>query len=384
MINWNFNKNGVLPIGLDIGRHSIKAIQLRVDNEKISVIDAEKVFIGPDVSDDWGQRREFIVSSIKEILAYGNFMGKKVVSCLSNDQLKMTSLRLTQTEDESIENALKKEVAERFGLDEENDIVNYIVAGDVRQGDERKKEYIVFAVADKTIKDHIKMLNDAGVVPVGIDAIPFALFRSFRRSRRREEDDNNTAVFVDIGSRYTTVVFGRNGEISFVKQIPVGIKRFDSELSSRLEVELDDASRLRRALRLEQNGNPEKNEQENSATIANCLDSATKQIMVDAITNVSEELVREISLCFRYYTVTFRGKQVKQAVFAGGGAYENLLIDVLKRQLSVDIEVAHPLRGFNLTAVDFDSDRRKDFLCEWTVAVGAGLKKLNLQSSILG
>jgi Tfp pilus assembly PilM family ATPase len=68
---------------------------------------------------------------------------------------------------------------------------------------------------------------------------------------------------------------------------------------------------------------------------------------------------------------------VERAVFAGGGAYEDILLNVLRRQLTVEIEVAQPLRGFDLssgrTNLNFDSDRR-GFLCEWAVVVGLGLK----------
>jgi len=52
----------------------------------------------------------------------------------------------------------------------------------------------------------------------------------------------------------------------------------------------------------------------------------------------------------------------------------------LKRQLTVEIEVAQPLRGFDLsskrTSLNFGGDRR-DLLCEWAVAVGLGLKGRN-------
>jgi type IV pilus assembly protein PilM len=87
-------------------------------------------------------------------------------------------------------------------------------------------------------------------------------------------------------------------------------------------------------------------------------------------------LAREISLCFRYYTVTFRGKRVERAVFSGGEAYERILLNVLKRQLAVEIEMAQPLRGFDMTSLNFDSDRR-GLLCEWAVVVGLGLKGWN-------
>jgi Tfp pilus assembly PilM family ATPase len=111
----------------------------------------------------------------------------------------------------------------------------------------------------------------------------------------------------------------------------------------------------------------------NKGTALGTLDASTRQVMVDAISVISEQLAREISLCFRYYTVTFRGKKVERAVISGGGAYERILLDVLKRQLAVEVELAQPLRGFDMMSLNFDSDRRS-CLCEWAVAVGLGLK----------
>jgi type IV pilus assembly protein PilM len=94
--------------------------------------------------------------------------------------------------------------------------------------------------------------------------------------------------------------------------------------------------------------------------------------MVDAIGAAAEELAKEISLCLRYYTVTFRGKLVERAVFSGGEAYERILLNVLRRHLTAKVEVAQPLKGLDISNVNFDNNRR--LLCEWAVAVGLGLK----------
>jgi type IV pilus assembly protein PilM len=110
-------------------------------------------------------------------------------------------------------------------------------------------------------------------------------------------------------------------------------------------------------------------------------------MIIDAATSVAEDLAREISLCLRYYTVTFRGARVERAIFAGGGAYEDVLIDVLRRQLVVEIEVAEPLRGFDLSSkrasLNFRADRR-GMLCEWAVAVGLSLKGWNRKPQTAG
>jgi type IV pilus assembly protein PilM len=422
MIDWKFKTRGVCPIGLDIGHSSVKMIQLAVSGGYRSVVAAAKADIDPALNGDKEAKRIFVVSAVKRMLANGGFRGRKVVSCLPNDSLRISSLRLGQTGTGKIEQAVKKEMQPRFGLDPDKDVVDYIVAGDVRHGDEIRSELILLAADSETVKDHIDMLTEAGLRPVAVDTIPCALFRGFERSLQRQEDKKQTTVFVDVGSRSTTVVFGRAGEISFIKQVPIGSERFNQEVAAKLGVDTSGAQTLRRALRAERlavvsswgltcdktdGDNQAQQEQDGAPALAlpqtwaedsfgvdsekpcdflqkqeqgfdgtrQRLDTSTRQAVVDAISAVAEELAKEISLCFRYCTVTFRGKRVERAVFAGGGAYEDILLNVLRRQLTVEIEVAQPLKGFDLMNVDFRGDRR-GLLCEWAVAVGLSLKGL--------
>ena len=387
MISWKLKTRSLRPIGLDIGHNSIKMIQLATNEGQISVIAADKVRMDHGVNGDGSERRNFVVSAIKQILERGSFRGRDVISCLPSERLKITSLRLAETDSSEVEQSLKKEASLRFGMDPDKDSIDYILAGSVRQGDEIKNEMILFAADNETIKTHIEMLEEAQLRPAAIDTVPCALFRSFERTLRRQEDKEHTVVFVDVGSRFTTVVFGRGGEISFIKQIPIGGEKFNREIAAKLAVSIKEAETLRKALRAERGlsaalvtaeravaGQLDSEEQ---AGDGRQLDATTRQVMVDVLSTIAEELAREISLCFRYYTVTFRGKRVERAVFTGGEAYESILINVLKRQLAVEVEVAQPLKGFDLssekTNINFDSDRR-GLLCEWAVAVGLGLK----------
>jgi type IV pilus assembly protein PilM len=375
MVSWGLKIRGQQPIGLDIGHNSIRMIQLSIDDEQISVIAADETHIDAGVNGDEQARRSFVISAIKRMLANGSYHGRNVVSCLPNGKLRITSLRLAESERYDIEQALRREVTQRFGLDPDKDAMDYVVAGSVRQGDEVKNELILFATDNETIKSHIEMLEETELIPVAIDTIPCALFRSFERSLRRQEDRERTSVFVDVGSRFTTVVFGRGGEISFVKQISIGGQDFTHEIAAKLGVSVSETEMLREALRADsdlfsgKSGLAEQTPAENRQNV----DTSTRQVMIDAVSAVAEGLAKEVSLCLRYYTVTFRGKRFERAVFAGGGAYEDILIDVLKRRLAVEIEVAQPLRGFDLsgarTNLHFNNNRHGLF-CEWAVAVG--------------
>ena len=381
MISWKFKTSCYLPIGLDIGYSSVRMIQLAVNGDQMSVVAADKVSINNGTSANDKQRKDSIISAVKQMLVNNKFHGRNVVSCVPSDRLKITSLRLADTETDQMEQFLKKEVVHRFGLDPDKDAVHYLTAGSVRQGDEVRNELILFATDNETIKEHIAMLEDAGLRPVAIDTVPCALFRSFERLLRRQEDRERTVVFVEVGSRFTTVVFGRGAEISFVKHIPIGGERFNQEIAFKLGVSISEVQALRDKLHQQSNltssaGPGESAFEENNAEMPQSQgsrpDESAKQVIVDTLNVVAEELAREVSLCFRYYTVTFRGKRVDKVVLAGGEAYEDIMLNVLKRQLAIEIEVAQPLRGFDTTSVR-SADRRGLF-CEWAVAVGLSLK----------
>jgi type IV pilus assembly protein PilM len=379
MICWSLKTRGLRPIGLDIGHNSIKMIQLAINGEQISVLAADETRIDSSVNGDEQARRNFAISAIERMLDRGNFQTRNVVSCIPSGKLKITSLRLAEAQADGIEQALRKEVVQRFGLDPEKDAMDYVIAGSVRQGNDVKNELILLATDHDTIKNHIETIEQAGLKPVAIDTIPCALFRSFERSLRRHEDWDCTSVFVDVGGRFTTVVFGRGGQISFIKQIPIGGEHFIQQVAAKLDISAGEAEMLRKKLRVEKaSSGPKTNDK--SASDRHKLDTSTQQVMVNAISAVAEDLAREISLCLRYYTVTFRGKRVRRAAFAGGGAYEDILLDVLRRELAVEVEVAQPLKGFDLSSKSVNinsSGDRRGLLCEWAVAAGLSLKGWN-------
>ena len=120
-------KNKVRPIGLDIGRTSIKMIQLAVQGSRISVIAADQTAVS--AAGDAAQQRAAIVSAIKKMRERSGFRGNTIVSCLSNEQLKIKNLRIDASEQENIEAILTKDIADRFGLNAEKDQIEYMIAG---------------------------------------------------------------------------------------------------------------------------------------------------------------------------------------------------------------------------------------------------------------
>jgi type IV pilus assembly protein PilM len=353
---WMTKRQKILPIGLDIGHSFVKMVQLAVCDDGVRVLAAGKAGVDlTDVSDEDAWRRQ-VAPAIQRVLGEGAFKGREVVSALPASRLRITSLRLPETDTSEVERTLCKEAAHRFALDPRADAINYVLAGTVRQGDELKSEYILFASDEETVRGHIALLEGVGLRPMGIDAAPCALFRCFERVMRRQEDRERTIMFLDVGHRYTTVVLGRTGEICFVKQMLFGTSRFAEDIAAKLSIPVADAEILRRKMQSDDS-----------------VDATTRRLVLDALHATAEQLAGEISLCLRYYTVTFRGKRVERAVMAGGGVHEEALLGVMKHHLAIEADIAEPLRGFDLGLMDTE---REDLTAaaDYALAVGLSLK----------
>lgn len=357
-------KSKVQPIGLDIGYSMVKMIQLCQRDQTIRVVAAEEEMISRQItpgSDAW---REEVIDLIKKMHHRGRFNGHYVISNLPGDMLKIKSLRMDNDFEEHIEQVLNTEVAQRFGLNPQYDEIRYMVAGSAYQGEQIKSEVIFFGIERDQLARHIALIEETGLIPISLDTVPCALFRCFQSTLRRREDQDVVSVFVDLGAQYTTVIIGKGQEIAFVKQIPIAGNELNEQVSLRLGITLDEAVQLRTRLR------------END----DAIDDETRRAVLDAMSNSIENLAHEISLCFRYYAVTFRGRRPAEAAFAGGEAYESALMDALHRHLGVDIRIAEPLRGYDLSRANFNR-RSNPQMCEWAIAVGLALKGMDLNFS---
>jgi type IV pilus assembly protein PilM len=351
------------PIGLDIGADYVRMIQLGHPGETATIIAADQFAVNRDAD---GDQQAAIASAIEDMLARTPFSRTSVVSCLSNDFLKIKSIRLDAASPDSIDKMLAKEAPERFDINPDRDEIRYIIAGSIRQAEEMKNEVIIFAAEKSVIASHLQMLEDVGLDPIAIDTAPCALFRCLHRSLRRQEDKELVSVFVDVADSFTTVIIGRGRQIAFVKQIPIAAKQLNGQVAESLGITPEQALNLRS--KLKDNGDEQ-------------IDPATRQAVIDAMRNVIEELAKEVSLCFKYYSVTFRGQRPQEAFFTGAEAYETALLNALKRHLGVEITIAQPLRGFDLSQTGLNVDKRSS-MCEWALPVGLSIKGWNMTKDI--
>jgi type IV pilus assembly protein PilM len=376
---WTWKRRAIGPIGLDIGHDSVKMLQVRSDGRTLSVHRLMKRRL-PVSGEDEQIRRQGLILTIRQMLEEGDFHGLQAAVCLANDKLKITSIRLSESDVPQTTALLYKEAALRFGLDPGQDPLQYIPAGTVRQGNQIRHEMILFATSRQATEEGLAVLDQVGLTAVGLEPVPCALARGLDRTLRRDENTSGTFIFLDVGRRFTTVVFSRDGEIVFVKVVPLGMERFDREIAAKLGVEPSEAETLRKTWNakeaeslIDQALPTDRGPDSRLLEASKSLDPSVHRTLTDILRGVAEELAREVSLCVRYYTVTFRGHRIERLLVSGGGAQEPFLLAAIKAHAGVEVEQAGPLRGMS-GSFDVGDDPSLEGGSEWAVALGLALK----------
>jgi type IV pilus assembly protein PilM len=353
------------PIALDVGADGVKMLQMQASGRTASVRAAARARFG-QVHADPRARAQAASAAVAEILAKAPFRGRLVVSSLPCAQLAIKNIRVPHMSPEQADSVIRAEAAERFGGQIDPDKLSYLHAGEVRQGNETRDEIIMLAATQEVVDLHLSMLQQAGLEPAHIDAEPVALFRGFTRFGGGA-DEQTIAVLVEIGRSGARLVVGRGRQIVFLKNVEIGGEKFNEAVASHLNLSLPEAAELRVRLMSEQQ---------------QAADAHLAMAVRDGMRSQVEELGKEIALCLRYCSVTFRGLRPSRVTLTGGEAYDPAIASLLQQHLGIECVVGEPLKGIQIPPSAAPEGR--SMLAEWAVCCGLALRNMTPQVAIGG
>lgn len=355
--------NQVCPIGVDWGAHSVKMLQLDRRDGATKVIGAASRTIPLDMPKQGPERVKRMAELLSSLHKDGGFEGRRVVSCLPATSVQYKNLRLPRMPENEIRAAVEWEASDRLRLSIEAMRLEYYDAGEVRQGEEAREEIILLAAPHAMIEEHLDALLGAGLKPDAIDAVPGAIARCFAGAN--SDPECPASAFVDIGLSSTKVLISRGGRVVFFKLIEIGGAKLDETLAKHLGLAPLDAAEIRRKRR---GGADESGAADPSRT------QAVDRAVFEAIRSIAGDLAKEISLCMRYYSVSFRGRRPETIQLVGGESYDASLAKVLSEELSIPCESASPLKGIDVSRSS-ELAASDSAHSEWAVATGLSLRK---------
>jgi type IV pilus assembly protein PilM len=348
MVTWITRKR-CGPIGVDIGSRSIKMMQF--DAAQTRVWDAARLDLPAEPALNQERHDERIVESLRRAMEGRRFRGREAVFSLGSNNLFVQNIRVAQATGDELTKIVHFEAAGRLPYSREEAEIRYIDADTIRQGDSIRREVILMACHKPMVERIVSVAERAGLQPVAIDPEPLAILRSYSRQLRRDEDQKRRFMFVNMGASNTLVVIACGMEAVFIKYLDLGGRHLDEAVSKHLKISPADAASLR---------------SRNGERIAEQRDPEVARSITESIRPILDRLAHELSLCMRYYSVTFRSELLQQCLIGGGEADVDLA-KWLGARLELPCELGNPLRIFE----KFPSQER---LTQWDVAAGLALR----------
>ena len=349
-----------LPIGVDLGFDSVKLLQLERSGASLSIVAAAHCTILEADRANALDRVAHAVGKLPALLGGNPFVGKRIVACMPRELVQIKTLRLPVLPESELRSAIEFEANQLFQNDTDRLTIRFLPAGEVKQGNEMRLEVIVLAVENKAIETFLELFNGVGLTLDALEFEPCAAYRGVERFLRRKDDESVVNVLVDVGSRQSQVVIGRGRDVTFVKSIDIGGKYFNDCVARKLAVSIDEARELRQRYAHASANDPAK--------------EAVRRTIIDATRHAMDELAREVSLCLRYYSVTFRGQRPAKVLVHGGEGNDPTLRAALASFINIPIELRYPMAGIG--SKEASGGHCLNFRSEWGIAVGNAMKRV--------
>ncbi len=344
------------PIGIDVGNHTVRMIQFTRDGDRLVALAAAARQLDRDIRHENGEPYHQAVShAVREMLSAGKFRGNRAVSCLPATGVQYKNIRLPKMPYDELASAVTWEAGERLKLSSDVMNIQFFDAGEVHQGQEIRQEVILLASPKSFIEEHIKSLQACDLELAAIDAVPAALARCIAPVTSKDEPNESVRVVIDVGHSGTKVLITRGQRICFFKLIEIGGRHMDEAIASKMELPASAASEVRKEW------------------ISGQASPETDVRIISALGPIVEDLAREVNLCLRYYSVTFRGHRPEEAIVVGGEAGNLWLWVKLCEESGLKPSADEFMASLDLTPVRHTVGG-PDQWSAWAVAVGLSLR----------
>lgn len=318
-------------VGLDIGRDTLRAVEVENANKgrPIAVRFAE-VPLPPDAVRS-GEVREVntVASAIRKLWSAGGFKTKDVAIGMGNQRVLARDLTVPRASMDQIRESLPFQVQEMLPVPVNDALLDFYPISEGNSESGPVVNGLLIAAIKESVMGNVNAVREAGLKPVHVDLIAFALTRVLARGPL----SRGTIALIDIGASTTNVVIATQGVPQFVRMIPAGSDDVTRALVNALEIHPQQAEELKRVRGLSPAG-------------------ATSDVEVRAIEVIrssTSELLASLRNTLNYFSNSHQGEPLQGIVLCGGGSKLNGFAQALGEVTRIPVIPADPFSNVEIS-----------------------------------
>lgn len=334
-------------VGLDIGNTGVRAAEFHIGRRTTTL----RRFASVDLPEDairYGMVKdpEAVTTALRELWSRGKFSTKAVVLGIANDGVLVRQMDLEWMPPADFRKGLRYQVADALPVPVDEANLDYYMLDEIEQppdgkGEVRRVARVMLVAAGREMVDtFVRSVQAAGLRPVRVDLLPFALVRAASPVVAPLADsDAPLEAVVDIGADTVVVVVHQGGRPQFVRTLAGhGGHAITRALMERYEWTWEEAERTKISL-----GLPGHARSVGPPALEYPVPApAEAQVAHPAHETIAEQvdgLVTELRATLTYFrTSTADPKPLSRIVLAGQASGLGGLAEILAEQLGVRID----------------------------------------------
>jgi type IV pilus assembly protein PilM len=350
-------------VGLDIGSHSIKAVELSVKKKKDrDVFEVTKIghellphdaIVEGTIIDSTA-----VVETIKMIFDENKFKNRNVIISISGNSVIIKKISLPAMDKEELAESIVWEAKHNIPYPYEETNVDYAILRPPRGSEDKNLDILLVAAKKDKIANYSNVVNQARKNLVAIDVDVFALQNSVEVNYP-ETFQSRIVAMINIGANITNIAIIERGTSQLFRDLSLGGFFFIENMRKELNISFDDAEKLLKGLPMKTIP-PEKVDEVIALNIKDLLD--------------------EIAKTFSFYEAgEKREKKIEQIYLSGGLAHLKNIANSFEQKFNIKAEIINPFRNVRYDEKKLDPVYSQEMAALFGVAVGLATRKVEKQ-----
>lgn len=340
-------------VGLDIGHGVLRGAEVTAGGSaKPRLLRYHEVTFPADATREGDVLEpDVLVRAMKQLWSSGKFRSKDVVLGVGNQRVLTRDLAVPRVPLNRIRETLPFLVQDLLPIPVADAVLDFYPISEGHNDSGPVIHGLLVAAAKAAVLSNVRAVQSAGLNPVDVDLIPFALSRVLLHGRA----GRGTTALVHVGAVTTCVVVATDGIPQFVRIIPSGGDDVTNGLTG-LGMDRTKAESVKSSLGLIRE--------------AYVAESAAASETVNKIT---DELLNTIRNTLTFYTNTRPADPIGGIVLSGGGSRLRGLPAALEETTRLQVELGDPTERFSV-AKTFDELTLPATMPAMSVALGLTLR----------
>ncbi len=319
-------------VGVDIGSHAIKMVQVEPFRNGYRVVRAGMVRTPPGtVRDGQIASSEAVSMAVGQLLDSAGIAANAAVIAVSGPTVAVRQIRVPKSGVPALSKSIRYEAAKHLGNNAEDSAVAYEVLGPSLD-DAMQYETMLVATPRDLVESRVASVAQAGLDPAAVDIEAFAAQRAVFDLNPDEFEDDSLRALVDIGAGHTEVTLLSGNRFVLTRSVPIAGDTFTDAIKNHFRIDVAEAEERKHAVDM-------------SLLLGAATDSEAFET-AKVVQAPVDELLREIRRSIQYFqsqaSDTGQPIHLSEILLAGGSSQMPGIADFVIARLGIPARVVDP------------------------------------------